>query len=224
MDRDDLQNWMILFKFGRREHLEQFRSCGLLCMRHQQYFREIESDETRSDRFETTDRIVQPNALGQLTVESASKRFVIKPDDLVGPVLISLAKSPCNIYCMFAVTQPVTGLLVDKRNFGFGDSFLIVLNTQTFLGRVFSAAKSRGFSCQASLVEYYDDQNYSGETGPFRKPAAFSYQNEFRFVVRPGSKEAIQLEVGSLADITSRVHPLSEVNRLVEFVMEPPAD
>src|SRR5262245_30205479 len=215
---DDLQNWMILFKFGKREHLEQFRSCGLLYMRHQQYFKEIEADEARSDRFESTDRVVQPNALRRLTIESASKRFVIRPDDLAGPVLISLAKSPCNIYCMLAVTQPVTGPLVDQRNFAFGDSFLIVLNTQTFLDRVFSAAKSRGFSCQAGLVEYYDDQKYSGETGPFRKPAAFSYQNEFRFVVRPACKEAIQLEVGSLADITSRVHPLSQINRLVEFI------
>jgi hypothetical protein len=104
-DMDDLQ--MVLLKFGMRQHLEQFRSCGLLYMNTQQYFRETEAGETRRDRFETTDQIAQPNALRRLTVENTSKRFVFKPDDLAGPVLISLGKSPCNIYCMFASTEPM---------------------------------------------------------------------------------------------------------------------
>jgi hypothetical protein len=199
---------MALVKFGMREHLEQFRNCGLLYMNAQKYFREIE-DETRRDRFETTDRIAQPNAFIRLTVESRSKRFVLSPVD----TFLFSSDTPCNIYCMVRATQTATGLLVDARNCRLGDSCVVILNTQSFLDRVFSAAKSRGFNCQSGLVEYYDDRNYSGETGPFRKPAAHSWQNEFRFIVWPGSSKPIQLEVGCLEDI-SEIYPVSEFGQL----------
>jgi hypothetical protein len=213
---------MVLFKFGRCEHLQQLRSRGLLHMKPQQDFRKMESDAAREDRFETTDRVFQPNAVKSLTVTSnhSPRKFVIQSEHLVGPVLISLANSSCNIYCMFAVTQNATRPPIDPRNFGFGDSFVAILDTQTFLDRVCSATNSRRFYYELSRVEYYDPENYSGETGPFRKPATHSYQNEFRFIVQPGSCSPIDLEIGSLADITTEVLPVSDSNRLADLFLE----
>jgi hypothetical protein len=117
---------------------------------------------------------------------------------------------------MFAITEPATPL-VDERNFQFGDSFVVIQHTASFLDRMCSAAATQGFYYESGRVQYYDPINYSGETGPFRKPATFSYQNEFRFIVRPGSSSPINLEIGSLADITSEVLPLSDVNQLIEL-------
>jgi hypothetical protein len=71
--------------------------------------------------------------------------------------------------------------------------------------------------CEWRLVEYYDAETYSGETGPFRKPCTFAYQKEFRFIVQPGSSSPINLEIGSLADITSEVLPLTDINRLIDL-------
>jgi hypothetical protein len=215
---DRAQSWMILLKFGQRDHLEQLRNRGLLHMKPQRYFREMESDAARGDRFETTDRVFQPSELRSLRVKrkDSLSETVITPDRLVGPVLISLDKAPCNIYCMFAITEPATPL-VDERNFQFGDSFVVILHTASFLDRMCSAAAARGFHYESGRVQYYDPIKCSGETGPFRKPATLSYQNEFRFIVRPGSSSPINLEIGSLADITSEVLPLSDINQRIEL-------
>jgi hypothetical protein len=58
-----------LFKFGRREHLQQFRE-GLLYMNSSAYFAVLESDdEVRSDPLEGTSRIIQPRDTGSMTLE-----------------------------------------------------------------------------------------------------------------------------------------------------------
>jgi hypothetical protein len=50
------QDLLILFKFGKRDHLQQLRNHGLLHMNSQRYFQGID-DPVRGDRFETTDRV-----------------------------------------------------------------------------------------------------------------------------------------------------------------------
>jgi hypothetical protein len=216
---DRVQNWMILFKFSRREFLQQLRSRGLLYMKYQEDFRKIES-KPRQDRFETTEQIAQPNAVKRLIIRDndSQREVVIGPEQLAGPLLMSSGKLSCNVYCMFALTQQnITCPLVHPDNFEFGDAFVVILRTRTFFDRVLAAATSRGLRCAWRLVKYYDPKAYSGETGPFRKPVSFAYQKEFRFIVQPGSSSPINLEIGSLADITSEVLPLSEINRLIDL-------
>jgi hypothetical protein len=209
------EQWIVLLKFGQRDHLEQLREGGVVYMNPQTYFAKLEADALRSDRFEGADRIIQPNALKRLIVQSNvdARKLTIPASQLRGPLRLSLG--PCNIYCMFAVTEPAR-FSVDERCFGFGDSFVIVWDTQAFVDRLTAAARAVHLDLQYRLVEY-DPNVLSGETGPFRKPATFAYQNEFRFVVQPGSCDAIVLRLGSLIDITYGIYPLSEINRLVEF-------
>src|SRR5580658_10036414 len=163
------QKWMILMKFGKRQHLEEFRESGLLHMNSDAYFSSLEGDAVRADRFEGSDRIVQPHTLRHMTIESNDGiKIVIPPEHMVGPLLIGLGKRPrCNLFCMFAVTRPIDGVLVDERNFQFGDSFVLVLNTQKFIDRVCSAVNAASLTCKYQLVEYYDAETHSGETGLF---------------------------------------------------------
>jgi hypothetical protein len=214
-----------LFRFGQGNHLEQLRKDGVVYMNSQCYFAKLEADLLRGDRFEGTDRIIQPKALKRLIIESNvdSRKFIIPASQLRGPLGLSLGKSSCNIYCTFAVTETAS-FSVDETNFGFGDSFVIVLDIQTFVDRLRAAAKAVDLDLYYGFVEYYDPNVFSGETGPFKKPATFAYQKEFRFVVQPGSRDAIVLRLGSLRDITSDIFPLSEINRLVEFHSGPGVD
>jgi hypothetical protein len=119
---------------------------------------------------------------------------------------------------MFAITGPVDGELINSQNRQFGDSFLLVLHPQELLDRVVKAAREIGLArIEWRLVEYFDESEYSGKVGRFRKRSIFAYQNEFRIVVEPGSNEARKLTVGSLIDITSEVLPLSEANQHLDF-------
>jgi hypothetical protein len=216
--------WAILMRFGQKAHLEEFRQ-GILFTRPLQHFARIEKhDLQRYDRFEGSEQIVQPKDIKQFTIRdnATGREIVTTSADFAGPIIISTGKQTnCNVFCMFSVTQPVPKNFVDSRNYAFGDSFIIVTNTQEFLNRIATAADRLGLSSQYGLVGYYDEQSYTGETGPFSKPSAFAHQREFRIVIRPGAIDTFRLNIGSLEDITTPVHPLPEINDMCDFGPEP---
>jgi hypothetical protein len=210
-----------LLKFGEKQHIQAFRDDGLLYMKSLAEFARLELDMARSDCFEGTTNIIQPKHVADFIIDASKVGFgkiTVNPLELAGPVRIGLHRTAsCNVYCMFAITKPVDGELVNNKNLQFGDSCVLVLNPTEFLRRVFAAAKDAGLSPRAGLVEYYDAEEYSGETGRFRKRSMFDYQHEFRIVVEPGSDTPIKLFIDSLFDITSEVLPSSEVNQHLDF-------
>ncbi len=210
----------VLLKFGEREHLEEFRREGLLYMNPLAYFLKLESDAERGDSFEGATWIYQPKHV-EIVSDTGGiglGKFVAREPDSAGPVRIALGRTAaCNVYCMFAVTKPVDGELVNSENLKFGNSVVAVLNVGEFLNRIASAARDAGLSSEAGLVEYYDEEGYSGETGRFRKRSKFAHQQEFRIVVEPGCAGPRRIVVGSLLDITSEVLPSSEANQRFDF-------
>jgi hypothetical protein len=210
-------SWLIAMKFGDQAHMEAFRA-GQLYTKPLTAFAAMEKDELRKDRFEGASRISQPRDIKRLTIRSADgKEIIITSNDLAGPLLMSYGPEvSCNVFCMFSITVPANNFC-DDRNFKFGDSFVLVLDTMKFIRRVSRAARRMSFGFDAALVEYFDADGYTGRTGPFRKPDAFAYQQEFRLVLRPGLAEPYILDVGDLSDITSPVHRLAEINQLCDF-------
>ena len=214
------QQMYALMKFGEREHVEEFRSDGLLYMSSLAYFAQLESDMARGDCVEGSTTIIQPKHAE--IVFDASKiglgKMTVDPLELVGPVRIALQRTVlCNIYCMFAITKSTDEELVSSKILQFGDSCVLILNPTEFLDRVFRAALGAGLIPTCGLVEYYDADKFSGDTGRFRKPSIFAYQNEFRIVVEPGADTPRRLFVGGLIDITSEIIPSSEVNQRLDF-------
>jgi hypothetical protein len=210
-------------KFGKWEHLHEFRTDGLVYLNTLRYFQELESDPERGDPFEGIDTITQPQHIRDFVFDTNSKRgkIVVSPEELAGPIRISRNRTmACNVYCLFSITEPVCGDLVSERSSGLGDSCVLVLNPTELVTRISNAAKAATLNCHSGMVRYYDSRNYSGEVGPFRKRAEYSYQNEFRFVVWPGGDVAIRLKAGSLLDITSEVIPMDEANTRMDFSME----
>ncbi len=199
----------MLIKFGAREHMEALRNEGVLFLNTQAYFSRREAGPERADSYEASDRIYQPSDIRQMTVEgtdATGKRvsITIKPEDMAGPVSIGLSHTPSfNIYCLFGVRQPLSRPFVDPRNFAFGDSFVLILDTQKFIDKAAAASSAAGFSCEWRPVEYYDLAVHSGETGPFRKPSSFSHQNEIRFVTSPGLSEPLILSLLPLVRIAA---------------------
>jgi len=173
------QDWQTLLKFGERQHIESFRRDGLLHMNSSDYFSTLEGDHVRTDRFEGTDQIQQPHSILQIRIEDAEngKVFLLKPEDLGGPMLVNFGRSRYNIFCMFAAGNKGDGFLVDKRNFAFGDSFIIVLNTQAFVDRVCAAAAAANFDCQYRPIEYYD---VIGHHHPGLSPGGYQYAGQIR--------------------------------------------
>jgi hypothetical protein len=181
-----------------------------------------EDDTVRSDRHENTDQIYQPRDIRSVRIIDNVKgtEITLMPEDFAGPIFIKLSNRPSNnLFCMYALTElPDPGRpLVDPRNLAFGDSFVVVLNTQEFINRAATGIKNSGLGIECRLVEYYDREEHSGDTGPFRKPSIFNFQQEFLIAVYPGSSGPIRLSIGSLADITTTIYPLADINRIVDL-------
>jgi hypothetical protein len=208
---------MFLLKLGQREYMEQFRK-GLLYMNTLNYFRELDGDPARADRYEGVTHIFQPkDVIMRLSVPGFGE-ITIGSEDLAAATTLSMnSESRCNIFCLHAITAPVNGALFPSEHEWFGDSIVLVLNTQDFLTRVLAASKARSFMVKGNLVEYYDSDTYTGKLDRFRKSKRFAHQREYRIAVESPGTEPLTLDIGNITDITSEVVPLSDANNVFKF-------
>jgi hypothetical protein len=119
-----------------------------------------------------------------------------------------------NVFCLYALPCIEKGELVDQRNFTFGDMFIRFTRPDEFLRRVRTAAEKIGQEFCQGLVHYVPE-SYDGPVGPFRKRSMFSYQNEFRIVIRPGTGTPLTLDIGDIREITA-YGPLIDLNHEIE--------
>jgi hypothetical protein len=211
--------WMLLSKLGEREHLESLRK-GLLYMNSLAHFQSLEADQARGDRREGIDYMYQAAECEFVLdpgIPGSDKIRVSATSGLAGVRVRLQRTSACNIFCMLAITKPIEGPVFPKCHTWPGDSFVLFTNTQEFLSRVATAAKHRGLEGEGRLVEYYDESNYSGEVGRFRKRASFSYQSEYRIALESGVQGPFSLQIGDLSDITSEAFPLAVADDVLKF-------
>jgi hypothetical protein len=214
------QPWMALMKLGSKEHMEQFRT-GLLYMNTLSYFRELEADAARADRFEGVDSILQPKDLGKSYFDSGIPsigRINIRPEDLGGPITIAKDETlRCNLFCLYALARPAKDVLFPAEHGWFGDSLVLVTNTREFLRRVTKAAQEQKLPTHGAPVEYYDENDYSGQVGRFKKSSRFAYQNEYRIAIEAGVDGPFRFEIGDIHDITSEVIPFEQADEHLKF-------
>jgi len=210
---DETGGFVVPLKFGEKAHLEALRNHGLIYAKHIRAFANERVDLTRNDRYEGTEQILQPRDLSSLIIKDnkSAKEFNIPGSHFTGPLRFSLGKTPyCNIFSMFGLTEPSDLQPIDSRLLRFGDSFIIVLDTQEFLNRILTAAWKAKLHVEWKFIDYFEERTFSGETGPFRKPSSLSWQREFRLAFQPASIDPLQLIVGDLSDITTRVISTTE--------------
>lgn len=217
----------ILFKIGQKEHLEMLRH-GLLYMNTLDYFIKLEADGARADSYEGTDRILQPQHVRDFVIEPhvpGLSPHRVNPKDLAGPIRMGRRQtSACNVFCLCIVREPIVGPVFPEVHDWFGEHFVLFTDTQAFLDRVVLAAKRQELRIEARPVEYFDESEYSGETGRFRKRSCFAYQREYRIAAEPGLEGPRRFEIGDLTDITSEVTSRSVADEVLKFTPEDAAE
>jgi len=218
---------MLLLKLGLRAHLEDLRK-GILYMNPLSFFAALEGDPARGDPYEGSDRILQPQDIGEFTISTnipGIEKFTVPSSDLAGPVrFASNRTSQCNLFCLFSVRKPIDGSIFPMQHQWFGDSFLLFTNTQEFLLRVRKAAIDQGLRIEARPIEYYDEKTYTGKTGRFSKRSEYSHQCEYRIAVELGTEGPRIFNVGDLSDITSEVVAIADADAVLKFSSEDARD
>ena len=206
-----------LVKFGKHEHICQLRDQGLLHMKPISYFRQIEDEELRGDRYEGIAGVHRGDS-GTATPENDLEHpFIINKWEL----LLELPQlERMNIFCLCAVRPSMGSFPVDDKNFRFGDYALVLVNPQEFINRISSKLKSLHIDHKADLVEYVSE-DYTGEMGPFKKLSRFAYQSEWRLTCSGCSGEDIQIPIGDIKDICIVVKSI-EVNQKLSEILNIP--
>jgi hypothetical protein len=201
MKQDNPNQAMVVFKFGKREHMQEFEQ-GLLHMNTVDYFAKLESDYLRMDRHEGTSHSFRADLAIRVGEDFVPIAGIQEPMRWHPS---SLGRK--NVFCTYALRESDGETFVDPRNWnansGFGDTYALVTNVGDFLDRAARAAHKLGHELEHGLVEYIDHTSHEGEVGIFRKPLAFSFQREFRLALSPGTGDLLRLQVGNLSDIVS---------------------
>jgi hypothetical protein len=201
---------LALFKFGKREHIEQFVNDGHLYMNSLNYFKTLENVSPRKDEHESASFSLQANG-GKLRMEQDGKWIDV--GTINGAIISSDGKEHItNVFCMYAFRESASKSLIDPRNFEFGDTFAVLTNGNEFLRRVRETAKRENIALKQGLIDYVDRATYNGALGMFRKFSEFAYQSEFRVAVVTGKDAPYSIKIGNISDI-SMIGPLAEVNR-----------
>jgi hypothetical protein len=211
---------LALFKFGKRYHIQQFVSEGLLYMNPLEYLVKLEANSIRRDPNEGVAHVLQHQG-----VRIGFKKNIEDNYRSIGPLARPLlfrgrdSLTP-NVFCMYGLRASAASSLVDPRNFEFGDTFVLLKDGDEFLKRAKEAALDSGHEMKCHMVEYVDETSYSGTMGPFRKYSAFSYQSEVRLTLLPGTGVAYELRLGDLSDIVALTGPLADINRHIKIITE----
>jgi hypothetical protein len=188
-----------LFKFGEKEHMEQLFFHGHLYMNTLPYFSTTEENIVKADKYEGLSYSQQPQK-AKLAIK-INNQFKQIPR-IIEPIRwLSEDNDNLNLFCMYALLESQALKLIDNRNLNFGDTFIAFLDGQEFINRIKKKLDENGFQFWMGLVEYIDPKTYDGPMGPFRKYSNFSFQSEYRIVVKTNLRIPYSLNIGSLSDI-----------------------
>ena len=189
-----------LIKFGQKAHVQDLLDNGTIYMNHVSQFAKTEDGGLRGDGHEALISIedifdIDISIDGQVVAKADSGKINIHSNFPIG-----------NIYSMYYLpyVDDLSKIKIDIKCKDFGDSCLIVFDVIEFVKRIKKAASKSGERILLSPVEYQSISTYNGKWSLFKKPDSFSYQNEFRFLIKQGKFVGpIVLSIGPIHDIAT---------------------
>lgn len=187
----------ILVKFGQKEYMRELMKKGIMHLKPIKEFRKIEHSEI-GDSQEGLSHYFAAKDL-QMTYGGKSIPGVTR-------IKINMNANP-HLFCLYGFfnkhVMGEDGALIDKRNYSFGESAVVIKDVAEFIRRVREFAAFSGYGCQAQPIDYSNSDAFIGEYGPFKKLEKFNYQNEYRFAFM-GVEHTVpfNIEIGSIEDIS----------------------
>lgn len=121
-------------------------------------------------------------------------------------------------FCMFGVNPNLmTFKFTEKQKkemLGFGDTALLILDSDEFMKRIEKSAQEKGYKVYKNFVKYFDEKKdhvdiflslmLEEQNVAFWKRESYAYQNEFRFVISAENldDDHLELDIGNIKDIS----------------------
>ena len=212
-----------LIKFQSIERISSLQR-GHLYAKTLKYYRDLEQ--------ETGDADIGDEFEAMLHVNDGYIHFPDTDETIeLSDALITTGQSDDFVFCMFGINPSIQTFRFtdEQRNkmLSFGDTALVILNSDEFIKRVIDSAKSKGYEAHFGAAQYYDPSIDSGNlivsllkgmwNIAYWKRKSYSYQQERRFVFTPGKGEDhIDLDIGDISDISTILPASMVLSALVE--------
>ena len=195
-----MQHTIIFFlKLGSEENILDLFENGTIYMNTIEYFRKVEDEELRGDKYEGVSRVI--NSLqGTFKIPGIEREF----NYIKVHLRESYKEVLGNIYSLYAISSKgysnPLDFEFDKRNLRFGTHGILIKNLPLFFSKIESELKRNNLKFNHGFVDYYDKEEVCKEISLFEKPNEFEYQKEFRFYIENDKIEPIKIQIGSMKD------------------------
>lgn len=198
-----------LIKFQNSDHIQSLRE-GHLYAKNLQYYRNLEKEDGDGDIGDEFEAMLHIN-----------QGFICREDtgeiEKLNDVLIQTRDSNDFVFCMFEIYPSLHFFqfseIQKEKMLSFGDTALVITDSDEFQKRVFEAARKKGYEVHFDAAQYYEpsvdwlNMFVSLLKGmwniAFWKRKKYSYQQEGRFVFTPGNgMDHIELDIGDISDIS----------------------
>lgn len=205
----------MFLKFGQEEHIKDLYENGTIYMNAIQFFRGIEDNELRGDKYEGISKINNYPA-GQIEIKSLNykgKYLALQIRESYDTVL-------GNIFSLYCISshgwKRPTDFKIDQKIKNFGSHCLVIKDNTKFLSLIEQKLKEMKIEYSHNLISYYDKDKVDREITLFEKPLEFEYQKEFRFYVKRKSDKPFYFSIGSLKEI-AQIYKSNEVVDTLEL-------
>ena len=195
-----MQHTIKLFlKLGSEENVLDLFNNGTIYMNTIEYFRKVEDEELRGDKYEGVSRVI--NSLpGTFRIPGIDREFSYIKVHLKESYKEVLG----NIYSLYAISSKgfpnPLDFKFDERNLRFGTHGVMIKDLPLFFNKIENELKKNNLKFSHGFVDYYDKEEVCREITLFEKPLEFEYQKEFRFYVENNKIEPIKIQIGSMKD------------------------
>lgn len=233
--------------FDNEEYADKFIRTGEMYCQTMGFFRRIEGDAARGDKYEGASGWYQPDGLSVAITcrTSEGEEKSIELEGLAGPLVMQRTNiDNLNGYCMYAVTIPefsepyetdielrlaikkVNAVLekcvtLDEEMSSFGEHAVVIYRVSDFLERVFKAAEKDGYNSWRGLVDYFDPNTFHGEFNGveafFKKRNVYAYQKEFRFIFESEKPQGAKTLRIGPLDGIARKLPAKKINECLKL-------
>lgn len=212
-----------LIKFQSADRIEALQK-GHLYAKTLGYYRELEQETGDSDIGDEFEAMLHVN---EGLIHFPDNNETIELSD----VLIATGNSNDYVFCMFGIYPSLKSFAFTdeqkERMLSFGDTALVIQDSDEFIKRVKQAAQKRGYEAHFGAVQYFDPSEDSANlilsllkgmwNIAFWKRKRYAFQQEGRFVFTPGDEQDhIELEIGDISDISTIVPAEIVLSAVVE--------
>lgn len=216
-----------LIKFQSSERIDDLRK-GHLYAKTLGYYRKLEEETGDAEIGDSYEAMIHINE-GTIRNAETGEEIVLNDD------LIMTTNSHDYVFCMFGIySNTMSFEFTEKQKekmLSFGDTALIVKDSDEFIRRICDAAVKKGYTPHFGAVQYYDPSIDNGNmiislmrgmwTIAFWKRKSYTYQQEGRFVFTPGDGKSdhIDLDIGDISDITEVMPSKDVLNAMLKKEM-----